>query len=79
MRLTNRKQEILSYFEPDKRDWVTDEVGAPPLDVSGVAYLLYGTGINDNRHWLDPTWRTIESIVTGGLLKCMTLRYTKFT
>ncbi|EMF0764302.1 TPA: hypothetical protein OS528_004199 [Klebsiella pneumoniae] len=78
MRLTSRKKTILSYFEQDNREWVTGEIGAPPLDVSGEAYLLYGTGINDNRHWLDPTWRTIESIVTGGLLKCMTLRYTKF-
>lgn len=78
MRLTSRKKTILSYFEQDNREWVTGEIGAPPLDVSGEAYLLYGTGINDNRHWLDPTWRTIESIVTGGLLKCMTFRYTKF-
>ena len=45
MRLTNRKKTILSYFEPDNREWVTGEIGAPPLDVSGVAYLLYGTGI----------------------------------
>ena len=52
MRLTSRKKEILSYFEPDNREWVTGEIGAPPLDVYGVAYLLYGTGINDNRHWL---------------------------
>lgn len=69
MRLTNRKQEILSYFEPDKRDWVRDEIGAPPLDVSGVAYLLYGTGINDNRHWIESTRRTLEAMVKDGLLE----------
>ncbi|SXF02812.1 Uncharacterised protein [Klebsiella variicola] len=69
MRLTNRKKEILSYFEPDKRDWVTDEIGAPPLDISGVAYLLYGTGINDNRHWLESTRRTLETMAKDGLLK----------
>lgn len=68
-RLTNRRQEILSYFEPDKRDWVTDEIGAPPLDVSGVAYLLYGTGINDNRHWIESTRRTLEAMVKDGLLE----------
>ncbi|MGU3276012.1 hypothetical protein AAQU14_07745 [Klebsiella pneumoniae] len=69
MRLTNRKQEILSYFEPDKRDWVTDEIGAPPLDVSGVAYLLHGTGINNNQHWLESTRRTLEAMVKDGLLE----------
>lgn len=42
MRMTNRKKEILSYFEPDSLDWVTGEIGAPPFDVSGVAYLLHG-------------------------------------
>ncbi|WP_433653765.1 hypothetical protein [Klebsiella variicola] len=68
-RLTNRRQEILSYFEPDKRDWVTDEIGAPPLDVSGVAYLLYGTAINDNRHWIESTRRTLEAMVKDGLLE----------
>lgn len=69
MRLTNRKQEILSYFEPDKRDWVRDEIGAPPLDVSGVAYLLHGTGINNNQHWLESTGRTLEAMVKDGLLE----------
>ncbi|CNC29205.1 Uncharacterised protein [Yersinia pseudotuberculosis] len=44
MRMTSRKKEILSYYEPDNREWVTGEIGAPPLDVSGVAYMLFGTG-----------------------------------
>lgn len=69
MRLTNRKQEILSYFEPDKRDWVTDEIGAPPLVVSGVAYLMYGTGLKDNRHCLESTRRTLEAMLKDGLLE----------
>ena len=69
MRLTNRKQEILSYFEPDKRDLVTDEIGTPPLDVSGVAYLLHGTGINNNQYWLESTMRTLEAIVKDELLE----------
>ena len=63
MRLTSRKKTILSYFEPDNREWVTGEIGAPPLDVSGVAYLLYGTGLEDNRHWLESTRRTLEAMV----------------
>ena len=45
MRLTSRKKTILSYFEQDNREWVTGEIGAPPLDVSGEAYLLYGTDL----------------------------------
>lgn len=69
MRLTSRKKTILSYFEPDNRGWVTGEIGAPPLDVSGVAYLLYGTGINDNRHWLESTRRTLEAMVKDGQLE----------
>ena len=35
MRMTSRKKEILSYFEPDNLEWVTGEIGAPPFDVSG--------------------------------------------
>lgn len=69
MRLTSRKKTILSYFEPDNRGWVTGEIGAPPLDVSGVAYLLYGTGIDDNRHWLESTRRTLEAMVKDGQLE----------
>lgn len=69
MRLTSRKKEILSYFEPNNREWVTGEIGAPPLDVSDVAYLLYGTGINDNRHWLESTRRSLEAMVKDGLLE----------
>ncbi|SWG80411.1 Uncharacterised protein [Klebsiella pneumoniae] len=33
MRMTSRKKEILSYFEPDNLEWVTGEIGAPPFDV----------------------------------------------
>lgn len=77
MRMTNRKKEILSYFEPDNRDWVMGEIGAPPLDVSGVAYLLYGTSINNNRHWLESTRRTLEAMVKDGLLERYRSRETR--
>ncbi|EGQ5320011.1 hypothetical protein [Kluyvera genomosp. 2] len=73
MRMTNRKKEILSYFEPDNRDWVTGEIGAPPFDVSGVAYLLHGMGSFGKRHQLESTRRTLESMVAGGLLERMTV------
>ncbi|ECA2558153.1 hypothetical protein UJ79_00585 [Salmonella enterica subsp. enterica serovar Muenchen] len=69
MRLTSRKKKILSYFEPDNREWVTSEIGAPPLDVSGVAYLIYGSGVSDNRHWLESTRRTLEAMVRDGLME----------
>lgn len=39
MRMTSRKKEILSYFEPDSLEW---GIGAPPFDVSGGTYLLHG-------------------------------------
>ena len=69
MRMTTRKKEIMSYFEPEHLKWVTSEIGSPPLDVSGVAYLLHGTGINDNRHQLESTRRTLEAMVKDGLLE----------
>lgn len=69
MRLTGRKKEILSYYEPEQRKWVTSEIGAPPFDVSGIAYLLHGTGINDKRHQLESTRRTLEAMVRDGLLE----------
>ena len=57
MRMTTRKKEILS-FEPEHRKWITSEVGAPPLDVSGVAYLLHGTSSFDKTtSWNQPAER----------------------
>jgi hypothetical protein len=77
MRMTNRKKEILSYFEPDNREWVKVEIGAPPLDVSGVSYLLHGTGLSKNRHWLESTRRTLEAMVKDGLLERYRSRETR--
>lgn len=67
------QKEILSYFEPDSLDWVTGEIGAPPFDVSGVAYLLHGMVSFDKRHQLESTRRTLESMVAGGLLERVTV------
>jgi hypothetical protein len=67
------QKEILSYFEPDSLDWVTGEIGAPPFDVSGVAYLLHGMASFDKRHQLESTRRTLESMVAGGLLERVTV------
>ncbi|MDP8860688.1 hypothetical protein QZQ45_20195 [Serratia marcescens] len=69
MRLTSRKKEILSYLEPDNRELVTREIGAPPLDVSGVAYLLHGMDSFNKRHQLESTRRTLEAMVKDGLLE----------
>ncbi|HID4047140.1 TPA: hypothetical protein ACXE9F_003640 [Pluralibacter gergoviae] len=73
MRLTSRKKEILSYFEPDNLEWVTGEIGAPPLDVSGIAYLLNGMESFNKRYQLESTRRTLENMVAGGLLKRVTV------
>lgn len=73
MRLTSRKKTILSYFEPDNLEWVTGEIGAPPFDVSGVTYLLHGMGSFGQRHQLESTRRTLESMVAGGLLERVTV------
>lgn len=69
MRMTAHKKEILTYFEPDNLKWVTGEIGAPPLDVSGVAYLLHGMTSFDKRHQLESTRRTLEAMVRDGLLE----------
>ena len=69
MRMTNRKKEILSYFEPDNLEWITGEIGAPPFDVSGVSYLLHGTSSFDKNHQLESTRRTLEAMVKDELLE----------
>ena len=69
MRMTRRKKEILSYFEPDNLEWVTGEIGPPPFDVSGVAYLLHGITSHDNRHQIESTRRTLEAMTKDGLLE----------
>lgn len=73
MRMTSCKKEILSYLEPDNLEWVTGEIGAPPFDVSGVAYLLHGMGAFGQRHKLESTRRTLESMVAGRLLERVTV------
>lgn len=49
------------------------EIGTPPFDVSGVAYLLHGMASFDKRHQLESTRRTLESMVAGGLLERVTV------
>ncbi|EFN7491525.1 hypothetical protein ACF6HX_002557 [Escherichia coli] len=69
MRLTSRKKEILSYYRPDHREWVTTEIGPPPFDVSGVAYLLHGMDAFNKRHHPESTRRTLEAMVRDGVLE----------
>lgn len=75
MRLTNRKKEILTFFDASNQDFVTGEIGAPPLDVSGLAYLLNGgaTG-GTERHQIESTRRTLEAMVKDGLLERVRVR-----
>jgi hypothetical protein len=73
MRLTARKKESLSFFEPDNREWVKSEIGAPPLDVSGVAYLLHQMSSFDKKHQVESTRRTLESMAKDGLLEKVTV------
>ena len=72
MRMTTHKKEILSYFEPDNLEWVTGEIGSPPFDVSGIAYLLYGLDSFEQRYQLESTRRTLEAMVKQGLLEKIT-------
>jgi len=70
--MTTRKKEILSYYEPANRKWVTSDIGAPSFDVSGVAYLLHDMASFDKRHHLESTRRTLEAMVRQGLLEKIT-------
>ncbi len=69
MRLTQYKKRILSYFTPDNLAWVTAEIGSPPFDVSGVAYLLHGMDSFNSRYQIQSTRRTLEAMVRDGLLE----------
>ena len=69
MRMTPRKREILRLFEPEQRELVEREIGGPPFDVSGVAYLLFDYSTDDNRHQIESTRRTLEAMVKDGLLE----------
>jgi hypothetical protein len=69
LRLTARKKEILSYYQPDNLKWVSAEIGAPPFDVSGVTYLIHGIESFNKKHMLESTRRTLETMVKDGLLE----------
>lgn len=73
MRLTARKKQILSFFEQENREWAKSEIGLPPFDVSGVAYLLHQMSSFDNKHQVESTRRTLESMVKDGLLEKITV------
>ncbi|WP_329502703.1 hypothetical protein [Klebsiella aerogenes] len=73
MRLTARKKQILEFYEPECRDWVKGEIGSPPFDVSGVAYLLHQMSSFDKKHQVESTRRTLESMVKDGLLEKVTV------
>jgi hypothetical protein len=72
MRLTAHKKKILSFFEPDNREWIKDEIGSPPFDVSGVAYLLHQLSSFDKKYQVESTRRTLEAMVKDGLLEKVT-------
>ena len=69
MRMTSRKKEIMELFKPDNLEWVTGEIGAPPFDVSGVAYMLKGMDSFNKKNILESTRRTLDSMVKDGLLE----------
>lgn len=67
--MTSRKKEIMELFKPDNLEWVTGEIGAPPFDVSGVAYMLKGMDSFNKKSILESTRRTLDSMVKDGLLE----------
>ncbi|WP_370554009.1 hypothetical protein [Edwardsiella tarda] len=70
MRMTSRKKEILSFFEPANREWVSSEIGPPPLDVSGITYLLHpDADTRKKKSTAESVRRTLEGMVKDGLLE----------
>ncbi|EML1985334.1 hypothetical protein KDA12_06205 [Proteus mirabilis] len=69
MRMTKRKKEIMELFDPDNIEWVISEIGAPPFDVSGIAYMLKGMDSFDKKSILESTRRTLNNMVKDGLLE----------
>lgn len=74
MRMTSRKNEILSYFAPGQRAWLSRVVGPPPLDATEIAYLLCGPLRENSRHWLESVRRTLKIMVKDGLLEEIRVR-----
>lgn len=69
MRMTKRKKEIMNLFEADNLEWVTREIGAPPFDVAGVAYILSGMDSFNKKSIVESARRTLDSMVSDGLLE----------
>ncbi|MBQ0264846.1 hypothetical protein LHV25_12360 [Providencia rettgeri] len=69
MRMTKRKIEIMNLFAADNLEWVTSEIGAPPFDVAGVAYILNGMDSFDKKSIVESARRTLDSMVSDGLLE----------
>ncbi|EMI5490876.1 hypothetical protein REJ26_001983 [Providencia stuartii] len=69
MRMTKRKKEIMNLFEADNLEWVTSQIGAPPFDVAGVAYILNGMDSFNKKSIVESARRTLDSMVSDGLLE----------
>ncbi|WP_424450143.1 hypothetical protein [Proteus mirabilis] len=48
---------------------MTSEIGSPPFDVAGVAYILNGMDSFDKKSIVESAYRTLASMVSDGLLE----------
>ena len=69
MRMTTRKKEILSFFAPENAEYVTREIGPPPFDVSGIAYLLHGMESFNKKSIVESVRRTLEGMTAADQLE----------
>ncbi len=76
MRMTRHKKQILEFYKPECRDWVRVEAGDPPFDVCGVTALLYGSCYQ--RYHIEATRRTLNAMVSDGLLERVKVRESRF-
>lgn len=72
MRQTKRKAAILAMYAPQTREEaerIRLEAGAPPFDVAGVAYYLYGFDVQmENPTLYRSIRRTLDTMAKAGQL-----------
>lgn len=74
MRMTCRKKKILSYYQPEHREQITNLIGLPPFDVYSVALLLRDGDTAKDRHHIESTRRTLDNMVRYGVLERVSVR-----
>lgn len=68
MHMTQHKKTILSFFKTDRLASIANIIGSPPYDVYGISYLLHGPDEYKNPIRRESVRRSLELMVSFGLL-----------